>query len=344
MGYYGSLFYGSDTYDGTVETFLESLVLRDYISDDIDNRVLYWIMTQLEGLTSAIFGYKFFVQVDETPEFNSSELKEYDETNAIQTIEKNYIRGFVISLPTKGREEKTLYWRVGLRNPVVPDYWSETKSFILNRDYFTLKSEELLKALPDYHVYNHDELKQDVEVRTSNLWKFLSMYGQELERIQLESIFTKQDYFVEYVRDSQVQEVFGQFYNFIKPSTMSFQEYREIMRLLQEIFLNGSTVVGIKRLVKLFTGVFPDIELIRDNLVSRVSNIEDSEDIYWIYESLDPNDLQGNTGFCWSKDELQNGVIIKISNLFSFSIYEDVLEQLLDEIKPQHTKIYIQYV
>ena len=100
----------------TPSEFIGSLVPKSYISDTEGRRICYWNITLLDNVSLAVFDYDYFIQIDTVETFDSDNLVEYDTITALDTISENYIRGFVIPLNTRGKEEITYYWRIGIKN------------------------------------------------------------------------------------------------------------------------------------------------------------------------------------------------------------------------------------
>ena len=368
----------------TPSEFIGSLVPKSYISDTEGRRICYWNITLLDNVSLAVFDYDYFIQIDTAATFDSDNLVEYDTITALDTISENYIRGFVIPLNTRGKEEITYYWRIGIKNTGYEDLYSDTASFILNKNYALLIGENLIKALPDYHIYNINDVKQELPItqdtglwswkddetaytetwgsidystgftrlwqvieqsvssrHTTNLWKFMSMYANELDKVKLELIYTKNDFFISEIRDSQIESMWGKYFGIEKPDYMSFPEYREFISTLIHCFLQGSTVNAIKSVCRLVTGAEATITLIRDTEVCQIVERDDTDDVY--YTGLTKTEIADDIDTIWNKWELQNGVILTIQNPYYFRFFHDLFVYIIHEMKPAHIKLYIPY-
>jgi hypothetical protein len=141
--------------------------------------------------------------------------------------------------------------------------WSFTIPFVIPQKWEVEEAENLLDNLPDYHVYNKEDLRKPVAQRNTNLYMFMNMYGKELDQTKLENYLTTTNIYLDFCRDEALFDNFGDLFNYPKTVLQEHIEYRESLRAMISGSLAGSTVEAVSGVIRSFTGVDPDIRLIR---------------------------------------------------------------------------------
>jgi len=141
--------------------------------------------------------------------------------------------------------------------------WSQSLEFTILEKFEVEEAENILTNLPDYHVYGKEDLRKPVNQRNSNLYTVANMYGCELDQTKLENILAGTNNYISLCRDAQLYDNFGYYFNYRKPQSQEFVEYRVCLENLILGSLVGGTIDGIERVVRSFTGVSPTLEYIR---------------------------------------------------------------------------------
>lgn len=189
------------------------------------------------------------------------------QSNVLNFQNGNVAKGYEIQTPNRLENPgQTYYARVRtLSNSVPQSSYSGTLQLSLLDRYDLAFAEAAIENLPDEHIYNKDVLKLSVPDRTTLLWKIMLMYGIEADRAAVEQQLTITDNYLTLTRDEKLYDNFGVYFNFIKPSTMQFVEYRRELENLMDAALHGGTPEAIMEVVRCgFTGVSPTVTTIRD--------------------------------------------------------------------------------
>jgi hypothetical protein len=117
--------------------------------------------------------------------------------------------------------------------------------------------------LPDFHVYNKGDLRLPVADRKTKLYTVMNMYGREFDQNKLENFLTTTNNYLDLCRDEQLFQNFGNYFSYQKPTSQEAVEYRECLRSLVLGSLVGSTVSAVQSVIRCFTGIDPEIVLIR---------------------------------------------------------------------------------
>lgn len=178
----------------------------------------------------------------------------------------NEAKGFQIQVPTRlTNGGQTWYAQVRTLSTTVPvSEFSIPIAFVLIDRFDLTEAENLINDLADYHVYNKDVVKLPENQRNTLLWKIMLMYGKEFDRTLLLKELVRQDNYLTFTRDENLYNNWGIYFNFIKPSTMQFVDYRRCLQSMIDASLHGSTNEAIMTIARCFTGVGPLIETIRD--------------------------------------------------------------------------------
>ncbi len=264
MSIYDSIFYGAGgSFYGPSDTDVPT-DLRFYRTN-VDNVYVFHWGFQEAFITPLLSSLDFELQLDTLPSFTSPNMVQFDSTSAITFQNGDVRKGFAV--PVSIREDGTTqiwYARVRSKSGFTTSAWSLVLQFEILRKWELEEAEALLNNLPDYHVYNKEDLIRAVSDRSTKLYKVCNMYARELDQNYLEDTLTKTNNYISLCRDEQLFDNFGTFFNYIKPQIQEFVEYRMTLYHLILGSLVGGTLDAIERVIKSFTGVSPVIELIRD--------------------------------------------------------------------------------
>lgn len=178
----------------------------------------------------------------------------------------NEAKGYQIEVPSRTLNSGVqLFTRVRTLATVEPvSDFSEVKAVQLLDRYDLVEAENLINNLPDYHVYNKNVVKLPEAERNTLLWKIMLMYGKEFDRALLLKELVKSDNYLTFTRDEKLFDNFGTFFDFTKPTSMQFVDYRRCLQAMVSASLVGSTEEAITTILHCFTGVRPIIQTIRD--------------------------------------------------------------------------------
>jgi hypothetical protein len=178
----------------------------------------------------------------------------------------NVAKGYQIQVANRQQNPlATYYARVRTLSTTVPvsDYSSTLKFQLLDAvDQSTATG--MLTGLPDYHIYDQEVAKLPLSQRNTLLWNILYMYGQQYDNEFLNKELTRLDLYLALTRDEFLFSNWGIYFNFIKPVSMQYVDYRLCIIAMVEASLEGSTAQAIIDIALAFTGVGPLIVSIRD--------------------------------------------------------------------------------
>lgn len=357
MPRYNEFFYNEFIYE---ESSLDAPIdLRFYRTDTDGRYVFYWtfntdfltpnlvpsllnvidnnnqLVRDLNGEIVQAFGditpYDFELQIDDTPTFSSP--TSYFSSTAINYQNGVLVKGYEIAVPSRlDKQEQIMYARVRTKfGETSFSTFSDSIQFTIFPKFTLDYNEKLLDALPDEHVYNKDVLKQPILSRNTVIYSLVyGMYADNMDKFKLQELLLKTDIFVDLVRDEQLFDNFGFFFDFDKPLDLQPVEYRTVVRALINAALTGSTLQAINYILVSFTGVRPLITLIR-NLDEGFEGDSYLEDI----GQLDDNSIFTTR----SNGELAHGFEIEILNPTLRELDIDLIKNLLSKVIAAHTRI-----
>lgn len=240
------------------------LDLRFYRTN-VDNVYVFHWGFQSAFVSPILSTLDFELQLDTVTTFNSPNLTTFTSSSAIDFQNGDVRKGYAV--PVSPRQDKTTQqWFARVRTVL----GTSTSDFSFIRPFTILEkfevedAESLLDSLPDFHVYNKEDIRLPVLERKTNLYTVMNMYSKELDQAKLENTLTATNITIDLCRDEQLFQNFGVFFDYDKPQLQEFVEYRECLRNLILGALNGSTIDAINRVVSCFTGLDPVLELIRN--------------------------------------------------------------------------------
>lgn len=260
---FGSGRYGSTRYGGFLEpTFL--MTLHYHITNNENNYVVYWEIDP-GYITPDVLTTDWELQLSTTPNFST--FISYPITPSTVGFEDgDPSKGFNIDLQSFVNNKLSVaYVRVRAIINSVP----QTFSSILTIDIIPDFTEIIASAIMGYlisQVYNQDLLKLPPEQRNTNLYTIIRMLSNELSITIIENEKVKKDKSLENCRDEALYPNFGYNLRLTKPLSMSFVQYREVIRGAMNALLLQGTSSSIIYSVLPFTGVKPTITNFRDNI------------------------------------------------------------------------------
>lgn len=266
MPLYQSIFYGGGDGGGFYGPSSTD-VPRDlkFYRTNIDNVYTFHWGFDEDFITPLLALADFDLQLDNDINFTSPNLVTFTGGTAITFQNGDVRKGFTV--PVSIRQDgttQTWYARVRTRVGFSVSDWSLILTWIILEKNEIQEAENIINNLPDFHVYGKDDLRKAVSQRNTNLYVVANMYGKELDQTILEDTLTKTNNYISLCRDEQLFDNFGTLFNFVKPQTEQFVEYRETLLNLILGSLVGGTLDAIQRVIRSFTGVTPDVQLIRD--------------------------------------------------------------------------------
>lgn len=264
MSIYESIYYGAgNNFYGPSDTDVPT-DLRFYRTN-VDNVYVFHWGFQESFITPTLSTLDFDLQLDTDPSFTSPNLVTFDSTTAITFQNGDVRKGFAVPVATRlDNETQTWYARVRSKSGFTTSAWSLILVWEILRRWELQESEALLNNLPDYHVYNKEDLLKAVQDRKTKLYTVCNMYGREFDQNYLEDTLTATNNYVDLCRDEQLFDNFGTFFDFPRPQTEAFVQYRLNLENLILASLIGGTLDAVIRVIRSFTGVAPLIQLIRD--------------------------------------------------------------------------------
>jgi hypothetical protein len=267
--YNGGIFYGPSDVD--------ILINLSFYRTSLDGiYVFHW------GFSPAIISPDLFIfdyelQLDVVPTFDSPQLVSFLSASVITYQNGNVRKGYAVPVAARiDKIEQVWYARVRIVDGMVLGPWSATLVWTIPVKMQQQFAENIMTSLPDEHVYGKGDLLKPVNQRNSNLYVVDDMYGNQLDAAFYENFLTQTDNLIDLCRDEFLQPNFGVLFNFVKPTSMTFVDYRWILKQLMLASLEGSTNDAVSRVVAAFTGVSPNLINVRDRNDFFLNTIQDN--------------------------------------------------------------------
>lgn len=269
-GFYGAgLFYGPSAVDMPV-------YLSFYRTSQDGIYVFHWGFSSV-FISPALFTFDYELQLDVVPTFDSPQLASFLSATVITYQNGNVQKGYAVPVAARiDKVEQIWYARVRVVSGLTFGTWSATLVWTIPAKQQQQFAEDIMISLPDAHVYGKGDLLEPVDQRNSNLYVVDDMYGNQLDAASYENFLTQSDNFIDLCRDEFLQPNFGVLFNFPKPTSMTFVDYRWILKQLILASLQGSTNSAISRVVAAFTGVPPNLINVRDRNDFFLNTIQDA--------------------------------------------------------------------
>lgn len=259
---YGSgAFYGASTVS-TIPVIPINLQFYRTTQDGV--YTFYWTF-QPANISATIASFDYALELDTDPSFTSPNLVSFTSVSAITYQNGNVWKGYTV--PVAARiDEVTQTWYARVRIFSGSDFgdWSTVLIWTIPQKWQLQSAEDLMRSLPDNHVYGKGDLLKPVNQRKTNLWLVENMYGAQFDAAYYENFLTQTDNYIALVRDEFLYQNFGVLFNYPKPNIQTFVEYRQTLKQLILGSLNGSTLEPVLGVIQTFTGVPPLIQNIRD--------------------------------------------------------------------------------
>ncbi len=264
MSLFGTIFYGGGgSFYGTGSQDVPQDV-RFYRTDIDGIYVFHWGFKE-EFITPILASADFDLELDTDPGFSSSDFVSFDSVTAIDFQNGNVRKGFSVNVADRvDKEDRTWFARVRTKIGFNVSAFSLPLSFIIPEKTEVERSENIVSNLPDFHVYNKEDVKRPVADRDTNLYVVGNTYGQEFNALEYEDLLTKTNNYINLCRDEKLFDNFGFLFNYKRPQNQVFVEYRECLRALILGSLVGGTIDALERVVRCFTGANPVLKEIKD--------------------------------------------------------------------------------
>ncbi len=313
---------------------VQTPVLHMSYPSDTDGNFLFWLHLPYISAVSDPADLDFQLQIDNQTNFASPNLRTYTKGSTggdlVDYQDGDFVKAWEVTLPWRLRNEttQTWYYRVRINDAVYDSAWTAYKTLTIRADYSNSIMEDLIDSLADENVY----VKEAYSTNVAMLYKSL---GKELDKLQLEYELTQDDNYVDLIRDSAIEDNFGQLIGLERTAAETATEYRFRVRTIWDAFvLNAGVEQGIKDVVRAFTGIDPLI-------------IDNSDQYGWIlgrHYLPDPNhpDLTPTIRL-YSRRTKGYGISIYIYNHWALSIDAAQIEAYVNSIKPAHVKCVFIY-
>lgn len=278
MAFYGAgKFYGSGTF--YVGSSPSGGIPQDlsFYRTSVDGVYVFSWGFNPDFISPALFSADFDLQLDITPLFNSVHLVTFTSGTAITYQNGNVRKGYAV--PVAPRIEMiTQIWYARVRTHTISfvSDWSDILTWTILQRWQQQTAQDLMIALPDYHVYGKGDLLKPVDQRDSNLYLVDNTYGNQFDAAYLENFLTQTDNLIDLCRDEFLEQNFGVLFEFPKPMILQFVDYRWILKQMILASLEGSTNDAIIRVIQAFTGVPPELLNVRDEAAFFLNTIQDA--------------------------------------------------------------------
>lgn len=264
MALYGSgTFYGSGEFYGPSSTDVVTN-LSFYRTSQDGVYVFHWGFSPLI-INPDLFTFDYELQLDTVPTFDSPNLADYLSATVITYQNGNVQKGYAVNVtPRIDNVEQIWYARVRIVDGLTLGPWCFPLVWTIPAKLQEQFAVNLMESLPDFHVYGKGDLLKPQNQRKSNLYLVDNMYGNQFDTASYVNFLTLSSNYINLCLDEDLQSNFGVLFNFPKPSSMTFVDYRWILTQLIFASLEGSTNDAISRVVAAFTGVPPNLINVRD--------------------------------------------------------------------------------
>lgn len=274
MALFDSIFYGGGEFYGPTNTDVPQ-DLRFYRTNVDGVYVFHWGFLPA-FITPLLTTYDFELQVATEDTFTAP-IVDVLSADVIHYQNGDVRKGYEIEVPARlDKQDQTLYARVRTKNGVAFSDWSYALQFRIPTKWQVEEAENIVIAIPDYHVFGKEDLRKLVADRVTNLYTVADTYGKELDQTLLENLLTTTNNYISLCRDEALYDNFGVLFNYPKPQTQEFVEYRECLRIFILSALIGGTVQSLNATVRSFTGVNPNLELVRNRNDFFLSTIQEN--------------------------------------------------------------------
>lgn len=273
MVFFGEDFYYSNYY-GSTDTSPEApssglidipIDLKFYRTNVDGVYVFHWGFNE-NFISPSLAALDYTLEIDTVNTFDSSAKTSFTSSTAISYQNGNIRKGFAVPVASRV-DNVTQTWYAHVRSFSGSDVsgWSDPIAFTVLPRVEMISAERLLNYLPDGHVYNKEDLRKAVSLRNTNIYTIDTVYGKEFDSVFLERTLTAHNNYISLCRDEYLFDNYGVLFNYAKPQNQQFIEYRNTLESLITSSLVGGTETAIRKVIKSFTGVNPDIQLIRNN-------------------------------------------------------------------------------
>jgi len=265
--YNAGIFYGSGAFYSGASTSANQAIpldLRFYRTSQ-DGVYVFWWGFDSAFISPSLSSAGFDLELDTSPLFNTPDLVTWTELTAITYQNGNVRKGFAVPVAARVHlETQTWYARVRTRTVSLTSDWSAVLTWTIPPSIQQSSAEALMESLPDYHVYGKGDLLLPVDDRNTNLWVVEETYGNQLDAAYYASFLTQTNNYIDLAIDEVLYQNFGVLFNFVKPNSMQYVDYRWILMNLYLASLVGGTNQAVIYVIQAFTGVPPAINNVRD--------------------------------------------------------------------------------
>lgn len=265
--YNAGIFYGSGAFYAGASTSANQAIpldLRFYRTSQ-DGIYVFWWGFDSAFISPSLSSAGFDLELDTSPLFNTPNLVTWTELTAITYQNGNVRKGFAVPVAARINDTtQTWYARVRTHTPSLTSDWSAVLTWTIPPSVQQSDAEALMKSLPDYHVYGEGDLLKPVDQRNTNLWVVEEMYGNQLDKAFYASFLTQTNNYIDLAVDEVLYVNFGIMFEFPKPNSMQYVDYRWILMNLYLAALVGGTNQAVIDIIQSFTGVPPAINNVRD--------------------------------------------------------------------------------
>lgn len=264
MALFGTVFYGGggNFYGpGSVDVPQD---LKFYRTDNDGTYVFHWGFKE-EFISPLLASADFDLELDTEIGFNSPNKVSFDSTTVINFQNGDARKGFAVPVAARlDKQEQIWYARVRTKIGFNASVFSLILQFVIPEKFELEETENIILNLPDFHVYNTEDVKLPLAERDTNLYHVANIYGSELDTVKLEDLLTKTNNYISLCRDEKLFDNFGILFDYKRPQAQEFVEYRECLGALIRSSLVGGTIDAIDRVIRCFTGVNPILRSIKD--------------------------------------------------------------------------------
>lgn len=261
------IYYGSGAFYIGASTSASQTIpldLRFYRTSQ-DGIYVFWWGFNPAFISPSLSSASFDLELDTDTSFTSPNLAQFTELTAITYQNGNVRKGFAVPVAARiNAQTQTWYARVRTRTPSITSDWSTILTWTIPPSIQQSSAEALMESLPDYHVYGKGDLLLPVEDRNTNLWVVEETYGNQLDAAYYASFLTQTNNYIDLAVDEVLYQNFGVLFEFLKPNSMQYVDYRWILMNLYLAALVGGTNQAIIYTIQAFTGVPPAINNVRD--------------------------------------------------------------------------------
>ena len=348
-----------------------------YDTETKNQKVMAWEIDP-DGLTNTLYSngitvfagvlqqLNFNLQIDNTVNFNSINLKTFDNSSCEEYQNGKIVKAYTINTPKETIDgDFDYYWKVkcnssGVTATFVQSGIEGVTTFDITSDYcdgqtFTVYQDETIElahsfvdSIPDKNSYTKDEY-------STKIYVLMRIFADEFKNSYDEIKYSKDSFVVKKCKEKYLSTNFGTFLNYTKSNDITFAEYRQILYMLMSGYEKAGTKDYIQNVLKYLLGYKPDLIPLKTRYnwligTNRDGSYETTEDYTnpagrYFFLTSDYPDLY-NSIRLFSRNYVAYTTIVQLKNVWRYTENElslDKVQETIGILKPAYLRMAYNY-